>query len=176
MQITVLSVNVEKVKTAKGFYEKAEVAYKGEDGKVSGKNVMSFVNQKVFDTLKGCSGGEVLEVTTEKDDKGYWQWTAIGKGEVGQAPAVTTQTKAVATPKSTYETPEERAQKQIYIVRQSSISSAIEYFRFLKELQFVEHATIEELLKTAKEFEDYVFAKAPAKFDDNFPGDEDQVL
>ena len=49
-------------------------------------------------------------------------------------------------------TPEERAKKQVYIVRQSSISSAIAYATGVKAVK-----TVDELLGIAKMFESYVF-------------------
>lgn len=159
MQITIIGVSIEDVKTAKGGYQKADVAYKNEQGKTEGKKVMSFVNQKVFDVLKQAKSGDVFDVKSEKDANNYWQWVDITAG--GSAPTCSTPAAPSKTtvgnpsPKSTYETPEERAKKQVYIVRQSSISAAIEYSKSVKALK-----STEEVIALARQFEAYVFEEA----------------
>lgn len=158
MQITIIGVSIEDVKTAKGGYQKADVAYKNEQGKTEGKKVMSFVNQSVFDVLKQAKSGDVFDIKSEKDANNYWQWTAItpssgGTPTTSSVPAAIVKTTGGnPSPKSTYETPEERAKKQVYIVRQSSISAAIDYSKNVKALK-----SVEEVIATAKLFEEYVF-------------------
>lgn len=164
MNITILSVTTETVPTAKGSYQKAEVAYKDEGGKVSGKKIMSFTNQKVFDIIKGCTGGETLSITAEKDDKGYWQWVDASKEVDG---SISNKTTALPAPKSTYETPEERAKKQVYIVRQSSITNAIAFSQGVKALK-----SVEDVIKTAKQFEAYVFDIAVEDSIESLKGDK----
>jgi hypothetical protein len=154
MRIQIIDVEV----TNKGKYDQAEVSYKNLDSnKTESKKIMSFTNKDVFNTIKESKKGEQFNVTTTKDDKGYWQWSGIGalSGEgqsagnaKGNGPTPT------FTPKSTYETPEERAKKQIYIVRQSSISAAIETLKTDKK-----NPTKEEVVEVAKFYEDYVFGK-----------------
>jgi hypothetical protein len=65
--------------------------------------------------------------------------------------------KTNPSPKSTYETPEERAARQVLIVRQSSISSAVEFAvaHKVKDPQ--------EVIAIAKQFEDYVFGNDKVK-------------
>lgn len=155
MQITIIGVSIEDVKTAKGGYQKADVAYKDEQGKTQGKKVMSFVNQKVFDVLKQAKSGDVFDVQSEKDANNYWQWVGITSGNSAPTSSTPAAMKSVTgnpSPKSTYETPEERAKKQVYIVRQSSISAAIEFSKNVKALK-----SVEEVLATAKLFEEHVF-------------------
>ena len=159
MQITIIGVSIEDVKTAKGGYQKADVAYKNEQGKTEGKKVMSFVNQKVFDTLKQAKSGDVFDIKSEKDANNYWQWVEMTPGEINvytvTIPASLPRTSGGnPSPKSTYETPEERAKKQVYIVRQSSISAAVEFSKNVKALK-----SAEEVIATAKLFEEYVFAE-----------------
>ena len=150
MEITILNVTITQVPTAKGSYEVAEVAYKDDQGKVNGKKIMSFTSKPVFDTLKKAQSNEVYQIVSEKDDKGYWQWKEITKGAAVKTASDNLGFKA--SPKSTYETPEERAKKQVYIVRQSSINAALEYSKNVKALK-----TVEEVLALAKQFEMYVF-------------------
>lgn len=122
IKIKVNSVTVEN----KGKYKAATVEYveldKNEPGK---KMLVSFGNGKdVFLIFAASSAGEVYEVELQKGDK-YWDWIAAKKIDA------TIQSAVKATPKSTYETPEERAARQIYIIRQSSLERAIQYFELV---------------------------------------------
>jgi hypothetical protein len=123
---------------------------------------MSFSNKDVFNTLSKAGFGDVFEVTRVKNDKGFWDWTSLSSG--GMASSETTSNtgtvgtntntspmKGTVTPKSNYETAEERAARQVLIVRQSSISSAVE----LAVVNKVKDP--QEVIKIAKEFEAYVF-------------------
>lgn len=180
MQITVLSVTVSTTPTAKGSYQSAEVAYKAEDGQVKGKKVMSFgAGAPAFKALSKAQPGEVYSVTPVKNDKDFWDWTDVKKLD-GSSGASTqtgvTQPTETARPAgkvmgSNYETSDERAAKQVFIVRQSSIANAVA----LKGSK----ATPEEVIAVAKQFEAFVFskeetpkvvAKPPVDFD-NFDND-----
>lgn len=161
MIITILNVSYEKVPTAKGSYGKLDVAYKNEQGKTEGKKIMSFTNEVVFNTIRAAVAGESFNITMEKDDKNYWQWTSATPATGGAVPVqepIRPVAGATASPRSTYETPEERAKKQVYIVRQSSISSALEYSKSVKALK-----TVEDVIKVAQQFEAFVFGE---KYDD----------
>ena len=156
MLINIIDVGQPNTHAAKNGrnYQSIEVTYKAENGQVANKKLMSFSNPSVFNHIKGLSKGAVLNVTTTKDAAGYWQWTGIGDDNV----ADTTQTKPAATgggrvTGSNYETKEERAARQVYIIRQSSISSAVELLGQGK--------SVDEVLSVAKQFEAYVFAKDP---------------
>lgn len=173
MQITVLSVTIEHMPGKSGGYDKAEVAYKDQDGKVSGKNLVSFNAPEAFAVIKAAGNGDVLDVVAEKDAKGYWQWVKVSKVDAATAAQVTsTPTGKVAnvTPKSTYETPEERAQKQVYIIRQSSLTAAI---ATLKENEAL---NADDVITIAKQYEAYVFSEKAKGFADNFVGDEKDVI
>lgn len=183
MQIKVVAVEV----TNRGKYDQAEVTFKNLSfqEKVETKKVMSFVNKEVFATLKNANTGDVFTISRVKDDKGYWQWTGIAVGDEVPAGAIlapstggsmTTASKPNASPKSTYETPEERAKRQVLIVRQSSLSSAIELLKTDKK-----NPSVPEVLQVAKQFENYVFGnddplgldepvnKLPALDEDDIP-------
>jgi len=167
MQIEILSVKVITVPTAKGSYQKAEVAFKNLtfQGKVEGKSIMSFgATAEAFKTLAVAQSGDVYEVSIVKNDKGYNDWVSMSKGAApaatpasgptptGAAPATTN-----ASPRSTYETPEERAKKQIYIVRQSSISNAVDILSVGSKAS----PKIEDVLNVAAQLEDFVFNGLP---------------
>lgn len=152
IQIQVLSVNVED----KGKYKMAEIAYKNlSDGKTTAKKLMSFNNPNVYSTITSAKSGEIFTVEMSKNEKGYWDWIAAtsGSNTAGADTQTTTTSKTGATPspKSTYETPEERAKKQVYIVRQSSISAAIETIKTDKKTP-----TVTEVLEVAKQYEAFV--------------------
>ena len=165
MQIEVLSVTTNTVPTAKGSYQVAEVAYKDEGGKVTGKKIMSFANKDVFTTISKAKTGDVFSVTSEKDDKGYWQWKTIS---TGMAQSSTSAKPGTATPRSTYETPEERKQRQDYIIRQSSLSSAIAALKTEKSVP-----SVDDVLKVAEQFVQFVYNKQPESgfedMDDDIP-------
>lgn len=106
-------------------YGVLQVAYRA-DGKLQEKKLMSFSNPQVFKHIEGLKKGDTVNVKTEKDGNGYWQWTAILNEEQQQPKPVQSGTTATRVTGSTYETPEERAIKQKYIVRQSSLTTAIQ--------------------------------------------------
>ena len=157
MLINIIDVGQPNTHAAKNgrSYQSIEVTYKAENGQVANKKLMSFSNPSVFNHIKGLAKGAVINVTTTKDAAGYWQWTGIGgDNEVTES----TQAKPAATgggrvTGSNYETKEERAARQVYIIRQSSISSAVELLGQGK--------SVDEVLSVAKQFEAYVFAKDP---------------
>jgi len=185
MNITILSVDIKTIPTAKGSYQTAEVAYKNNtfQGKVEGKKIMSFgATAGSFKTLTSAQGGETFEVEIVKNDKGYNDWVSMTKAGLSTEPAQGTGAAQAATinkapagataTRSTYETPEERAAKQVYIVKQSSLSAAINTLSIgAKKL---EPAAVMVLAQT---YTDFVFGKAspgPSGFADlpDFPADE----
>jgi hypothetical protein len=83
---------------------------------------MSFSNPAVFAAVSKIKNPTVVEV--ENDGAPYYNWTQLKLVAEEAAPkAVVAGSVKVAT--STYETAEERKVKQLYIVRQSSITNAI---------------------------------------------------
>ena len=158
MLITLVDVSTPQVtKTAKGQYQAIEVSYKNEQGQIQGKKLMSFSNPTVFKAIQEFAKGDILNVEAVKDDQGYWQWKAVQKSD-GTEPVATTKSALTSGGRvtgSNYETPEERAKRQIYIVRQSSISSAIEMLKSNGN-----DLKVENVLETAQQLVDYVFKEA----------------
>jgi len=153
MIIEIIDVGTpESVKTGKGQYQTLQVSFKNEQGQVQGKKLMSFSNPTVFKDIQGFAKGDRIDVLTVKEGD-YWQWKAIDKE--GEAPP------RAEAPKSTggggkvigsnYETAEERARRQVYIIRQSSLGTAVELLG--------QGASVDDVVKTAKQFEAYVFSK-----------------
>jgi len=161
MQVEIVNVteNQKTNKAGRGYTE-LEVIYKGDDGKASTKKIMSFSNPAVFKAIQSAKNGDKLEIKTQKDDNGYWQWTGIGGGSSGGATSTASQpaTKVVG---SNYETKEERAIKQRYIVRQSSLTTALAVLSV-----GAKSVDKQAVLDLAKEFEEWVFRNDATPLDD----------
>ena len=136
MNITILSVqSTTQTSKAGKPYQQLEVAFKNNTfGKVESKKLMPFgANKAAFDALVNAAVGSIFEVTVSKNDAGYNDWTAVvqappgavAQGSINGAGNAKVTGGNTVQVKSTYETPEERAKKQVYIIRQSSLSSAI---------------------------------------------------
>ena len=149
MQVEVINVSVED----KGKYKLAEVAYKGQDGKVTAKKLLSFNHPDVFKAFVDAKQGSVFTVESQKKDKGYWDWISASIG--GAVSKATPTSSGNASPKSTYETAEERANRQVLIVRQSSLSNAVEFLG----LNTKKVPSVQEVVEVATFFENYVFGK-----------------
>lgn len=171
MQIQIIATSVETKPTAKGSYQQLEVTYKNlsYQGKVESKKLMSFgANANAFKTLVDAPTGSQWEVTVVKNAQGYNDWTAVVAASSAPVPsAQNTGAQARTQPgqtRSTYETPEERAQRQIYIIRQSSISSAVATLSV-----GAKSVKPEDVLAVAKQYENYVFDvkdPGPSGFED----------
>ena len=157
MLINVIDVGQPNTHAAKNgrSYQSLEVTYKDDSGKVSSKKLMSFSNPSVFNIAKGWNKGDSVNVITQKDDQGYWQWTGISLGNEG-AQQVAQQPNKAAQPTrvtgSNYETKEERAARQVMIVRQSSISSAVAALGVGGKTPI----SVDQVIEYAKKLEAYV--------------------
>lgn len=160
MQIKVNEVVVETVRKGKGSYEIANVSYSFK-GEPRTQKIFSFANPQVFADVQKVENGETIEVTLAKDDKGYTNWSKISRGGAEQASNNSAPTAAPQAQGkvlgSNYETKEERAVRQVYIVKQSSLERAIQYLGGATT-----GATKEEILETAQQFTDWVLdSQAP---------------
>jgi hypothetical protein len=154
MQITVIDVTENTKKSESGrTFQQLEVAYKNEQGQPQLKKLISFSNPNVFKAAKDWVKGDVVNVTTVKNEKtGYWDWIGLeGDGIVAETKPASAATGARVTG-SNYETKEERAARQVFIIRQSSLSTAVELLGQGK--------SVADVIATAKQFEAYVFSKA----------------
>lgn len=153
IQIQFLSSVVEN----KGRWNQAEIAYKDlNNGKVASKKLMSFNNKDVYNTLTGAKSGEIYNVELVKNEKGFWDWTAVSSSTSVDTSNVTASASSIparanTSPKSTYETAEERAQRQVMIVRQSSAATAVQALKTDKKA-----LSAAEVITFAKELESYV--------------------
>lgn len=143
--IEVIDVAVEEQAKNGRTFSVMTVTYKDvSTGKIDAKKLFSFsADKNLWGTLKSASKGTVLSVEVEKGDRGYWEWTRM----------VDTPAKGNSTAvRPNWETPEERAARQLYIIRQSSIASAVEFLKDKTE-------SVERVLTVAAEFEKYVLGK-----------------
>lgn len=128
-RIKILDINITSANGKNGKpYQVAEVSFKNlTSGKVEAKKILSFSN--VWKKVSTAETGGEYDVVSEKEGE-YWQWTsfetASGETPVApQSPRTGTTGTANPAPRSNFETPEERAQRQVLIVRQSCLSNAI---------------------------------------------------
>lgn len=156
--ITIQEVTTEFVKKPKGGYSVANVTYT-DNGKNFSKKIMSFANPAVFDAVKDAKQGDVFDVTVTKDGE-YYNWSSAKKLDKD------TPEKAQAAPAagrvlgSNYETADERKLKQLYIIRQSSISNAIEFAKMRTPVE--EPYTPGDILDLAQQFVDFVYGTEEA--------------
>lgn len=150
MKIKVLDSVVE----SKAKYKQISLKYFNIDKDAEGSTkVVSFGDSKdAFLSLVEARPGDVYEVELKKNGE-YWNFVKATKLESGTGGNVGGTSKTSSSPRSTYETPEERALRQIYIVRQSSLERAITYFGLIGEKK----ATVDDVLSLATTFSDFVF-------------------
>ena len=155
MLVTITNVEIEK--HPKG-YSIANVFY-NRDGKDETRKIMSFAQVETFKTLSHMRDfpQEVNIVLVKNAKTGYWDWIEIernvSKGEVSSVEAKSTK-PAGRVLGSNYETSEERAKRQVYIIRQSSISSAIAFAAAVEPKGITKDR--QALLEDAKAFEAFV--------------------
>lgn len=137
-----------------------------ESGRPRKKHMVDFNGPKAFEALKEAKVGQGFEIEEKPGkDPQYTDWV--------DATPITVETHVEApkglagghggegrttTFKSTYETPEERARKQVYIVRQSSITAALTFLGG----PTVQQMSVSRVVDVAKQFEAYVFGTALA--------------
>jgi hypothetical protein len=155
-------VDVQVAKNGGGTYKGCRLAYRDEQGalKEKGFSEMAFKFIPMVKTnLMNLKVGEqfTAEVLKEGD---FWNWKTVQAG--GATPPVadkdvpaTGKATPYQAPKSTYATPEERAQTQVYIVRQSTLTQAIA-LAAANAPYFKKEKSTADIIAIAKEFEAHV--------------------
>ena len=116
------------------------------DGKPQKRTLVAVGDtKKVMSDLSNFKAGDQVEVKVEKDGD-FWNWVGV------EVPAKVSP-KTSFTGRSTYETPEERARRQVYIVRQSSIANALEFLNAKGN-----KSSVDEVIDVAKKFVSFVFS------------------
>jgi hypothetical protein len=106
---------------------------------------MSFSNPAVFAALSKIKNP--TKVSVENDGAPYYNWTKLTPVTNDEVPV---KSKGWAYGDSR-ETPEERAKRQLMIVKQSSLSNAIEYLKMSEA-----SVSSDDVLATAQKFVDWV--------------------
>jgi len=156
MKIRVVKTEV----TDKGKYKLLKVTFRNlETNKVMSQNCPSFAHPDVFNTLKDTPSDSVFEIKVEKEGD-YFNWVQATPSEAPAAdaatPAVTGTGRAGTSSGRTWETAEERALRQILIVRQSSMTTAN------AALLYADRQTIDNLFQLAEKIEAWVFRNLKA--------------
>ena len=147
MKVNIQEVTVSTVNQGKKNYQIAEVVYTSDRGENKNKKIMSFGNPAVFAVLSKQPRGWH---NVETEGAPYYNWSSIEAAN-DAAPAADV-VKSGTVSKSTYETAEERKIKQLYIIKQSSISNAIE-FMSKQGGEF----DVNDVLGVAQKFVDYIY-------------------
>lgn len=157
--ICIKEVSVKFEKKGKNGWHQATVSYTDEgNGKDFVKKLMSFKNPKVFGVIQEAKEGDRFEVDVKKEGD-FYEWVAIqpaSADRIASGNGTRAAPAATAATRGGWETPEERAAKQVYIVKQSSISAAVAL------LTANGTPSVEEVIATAQQFVDYVFSNDQA--------------
>lgn len=159
MIVSIIAVDIEVGKPGAKGWSKATVLY-NVNGEQKRQNIMSFINPAVYKAVQQHIG-ETVEVSITKNAKGYDEWAAVspvsGTASVAGATTVNSSGPPTRVTGSNYETPVERAKRQVLIVRQSSLSAAQD---FLKNKG--EPYDFDDLTNTAQQLVDWVFDEGDA--------------
>lgn len=162
-------VDVQVAKNGGGSYKGCRLAYRDENGALKEKGfsemAFKFIPQ-VKTVLMNLKSGDQFTAEVIKEGE-FWNWKSV---QAGSAPApvadkdvpATGKTTPYQAPKSTYATPEERAQTQVYIVRQSTLTQAVALCA-ANAPYFKKERTPADIINIAKQFEAHVMG---AHFDD----------
>lgn len=146
-----VEMNVEIPKNGGGVYPGSRLTYRSQDGKISEQafhqNVFKF-NKSLEGVLKSLKPGDNIVIEKEKNEGGYWEVKGISVGGNDSTSVTTPAVKSGGN----WETPEERAKKQLYIVRQSSLGHAVA----LSAANGGKKTTPEEIIEIAEKFVKYV--------------------
>lgn len=154
-----ITINSVAVSTAPKGYQVADVSYT-KDGKAETKKIMSFAAPAVFASLNNLKNFPVDVTVTVKKEGAYWNWKELSTDLTSGATSTNVPKSAgTKVTGSNYETSEERARRQIYIIRQSSVSSAIEYLKATNP-KGVEKS-VQEVLEIASQIEAHVVNVEP---------------
>lgn len=112
-------------------------------GKAMEKKVVSF--DPIYKDVMALKEGQEVEVTSVKEGD-FWKWTEIKS--VSSTPAT-----GEVRQKSSFESKEDRDARQLYIIRQSSLSNAINTLKTEKHIP-----STEDVISLAAVYADWVFS------------------
>lgn len=142
-------IKLEKVSNARkeGKWGKLDIEYSRDGGKSTSRTLVAIGPTKdIMNKFREDGAvGKMWEIKlekVEKDGKEFWNWIEATPAAEGASPA-----KAAYQAKSTYETPEERARRNLSICRQNALTNAVQYM-IAKDGK----ATPEQILALARTF------------------------
>lgn len=162
MQIEIVSVEqATKLNKSGKPYNTVTVVYRDEQGRVSQKVVMGFgATANAARDLANAVSGQRYNVDYVKNASGYNDWVDVSlisasSGATPFAAPAASSAGSNSKPKSVsnFETSEERAKKQVYIVRQSSLANAVATLSVGSKTA----PKPEEVIAVARKYEQYVF-------------------
>lgn len=162
--VTIQDVKISTVQNGKGGYSVADVVFTDGRGENKQKKVMSFSNPAVFAFLSKVKGP--TKATVENGGAPYYNWTKIEPASSeasGNAPAATPR---ATTYNDNRETSEERARRQVMIVRQSSLAQAINYLNNVHKAGEPSY-NVNDVLEIAQEFVDWVVEDGSEVFNES---------
>lgn len=160
MQVKIEGFDIEWNGVGAKRWGKLIVSY-NQNGNSRKQNIMSFKNPDVFKKVQELVG-QTVEVTTTKNDKGYDDWTSVSTSTSGVSAGVVNQT-APARSQGNYETKEERAYRQVLIVKQNALTNAVASLTPGAKTP----PSTEDITKRAQELSDWVLANDDADAQDN---------
>ena|SRR3990167_5918190 len=148
-------------KAPKG-YEIVELVYKTEEDKTKGMKIFNLGDLKqVAEVAKVATTGDILDAEFKQNDKGFWQFASLVATGSKAATENTTNKNMVSStsdkPRGNWETSEERAARQVMIVRQSSLSTAVALAAASNPKGA--SVTTDDIIRIAQDFEAYVLDK-----------------
>lgn len=158
-KVVSIGIDVPVKKKDGGTYQGWKLVYEDKDGDVKTiakhMNSLKYANE-LHAGLKALVAGDDFVLSMEKEGE-FWNPKSIVKGAgvpmSTAKPAATIIAGKAAPGGGSWQTAEERAATQKYIVRQSSITNALK----LLELRGDKKATVESVILVAEEFEAWVF-------------------
>ena len=154
MKVKILNVNNED----KGKYNQLTVNFKNlNTGVVMATKVMSFTVPDVYAQLKDAAVDSVFDIKSEKNEKGYWEWKMATPSQEEETNVAKGSYAAKAnTAGRVFETSAERHVRQKLIVRQSSLTAAVETLKS-------DHGELDpkDVIATAAKYEAWVYRDTP---------------
>jgi len=161
MQIQVLGTTVSEAKGKTGKpYKVIEVNY-SRDGKQASKSLRSFSYPEVCKFFEGMDTfPQTVEVKSEKNDRGYWDWVSAQATDGSGVTAEKAQPAPQAGKKNVFE------ERDVRIVRQSSLERAVAVECHNNPKGAVDPEKVEAL---AERFSKWVLQQTPASMKDDIP-------
>lgn len=174
INITILNVTkTPAMSKANKPYEFLDIAFKNNtwQGKVEGRKQMPYgANAGAFAKLKDAVPGQTYNITVVKGDSGFNDWTDAALAEAGSAPPQETSqvyqpkpapSQGVSARVNTFESPEERAKKQLSITRLATLNTAVAALSPGAKSGLKES----DIFELAKKMENYVYDIQPVAED-----------